>query len=153
MLSKKTQYAFKALIYLSEQTSKGPVLISDISKKQKIPLKFLENILLELRKAGVLESKKGKGGGYYFALDPKEVSLAKIMRLLDGPIALLPCVSLNFYQRCKDCDEQICGLNRMMIQVRDATLKVLETKTLADLAYSEVCVRLDQPAIDVPGKG
>jgi len=153
MLSKKTQYAFKALIYLSEQTSKGPVLISDISKKQKIPLKFLENILLELRKAGVLESKKGKGGGYYFALDPKEVSLAKIMRLLDGPIALLPCVSLNFYQRCKDCDEQICGLNRMMIQVRDATLKVLETKTLADLAYNEDCVRLDQPAIDVPGKG
>ncbi|HZG25988.1 MAG TPA: Rrf2 family transcriptional regulator [Chitinophagaceae bacterium] len=153
MLSKKTQYAFKALIYLSEQTSKGPVLISDISKKQKIPLKFLENILLELRKAGVLESKKGKGGGYYFALDPKDVSLAKIMRLLDGPIALLPCVSLNFYQRCKDCDEQICGLNRMMIQVRDATLKVLETKTLADLAYNEDCVRLDQPAIDVPGKG
>jgi len=152
MLSKKTQYAFKALIYLSEQTSKGPVLISDISKKKRIPLKFLENILLELRKAGVLESKKGKGGGYYFALDPKDVSLAKIMRLLDGPIALLPCVSLNFYERCKDCDEKICGLNRMMVQVRDATLKVLETKTLADLAYHEDCVLLDEPA-DSPERG
>jgi Rrf2 family protein len=132
MLSKKTQYAFKALIYLSEHAEDGPVLISEISKKKSIPLKFLENILLELRKAGVLESKKGKGGGYYFATDPKTVTLAKIMRLLDGPIALLPCVSLNFYEKCKDCDEKICGLNHMMIQVRDATLKLLESKTLAD---------------------
>lgn len=136
MLSKKTQYAFKALIYLSEHASAGPVLISEISKKKNIPLKFLENILLELRKAGVLESKKGKGGGYYFAVDPRNVSLAKIMRLLDGPIALLPCVSLNFYEKCKDCDEQVCGLNRMMIQVRDATLTLLESKTLADLKYN-----------------
>ncbi len=137
MLSKKSQYAFKALIYLAETGEKGPVLISEISKKKNIPLKFLENILLELRKAGVLESKKGKGGGYYFAVDPCNVSLAKIMRLLDGPIALLPCVSLNFYEKCKDCDEKICGLNRMMAAVRDATLKVLENKTLADLAYKE----------------
>ena len=135
MLSKKTQYAFKALIYLSEHASEGPVLISEISEKKNIPLKFLENILLELRKAGVLESKKGKGGGYYFAVDPRKVTLAKIMRLLDGPIALLPCVSLNFYEKCKDCDEKICGLNRMMVQVRDATLKLLESKTLADLTY------------------
>src|ERR1700712_306893 len=138
MLSKKTQYAFKALIYLSEQAEAGPVLISEISKKKNIPLKFLENILLELRKAGVLESKKGKGGGYYFAVDPQKVTLAKIMRLLDGPIALLPCVSLNFYEKCKDCDEKICGLNRMMVQVRDATLKLLESKTLADLKTTNV---------------
>ncbi len=134
MLSKKSQYAFKALIYLSEHAVREPVLISEISKNKNIPLKFLENILLELRKAGVLESKKGKGGGYYLAVDPGEVSLARIMRLLDGPIALLPCVSLNFYEKCKDCDERVCGLNRMMAQVRDATLKVLESKTLADLA-------------------
>ena len=133
MLSKKTQYAFKALIYLSDNYKRGPVLISEISLQKKIPLKFLENILLELRKAGVLESKKGKGGGYYFAMDLKQVSLAKVMRLLDGPIALLPCVSLNFYEKCKDCDEKICGLNRMMVQVRDATLRLLESKTLADL--------------------
>ena len=138
MLSKKTQYAFKALIYLAEHAEKGPVLISEISKRKNIPLKFLENILLELRKAGILESKKGKGGGYYFAVNPKQVPLAKIMRLLDGPIALLPCVSLNFYEKCKDCDEKICGLNRMMVQVRDATLKVLESKTLADLAYCKL---------------
>src|SRR6195952_1243850 len=130
MLSKKTQYAFKALIYLSEQAEAGPVLISEISKKKNIPLKFLENILLELRKAGILESKKGKGGGYFFKVEPKDVSLAKVMRLIEGPIALLPCVSLNFYEKCKDCDEKKCGLNRVMIQVRDNTLAVLENKTV-----------------------
>ena len=133
MLSKKSQYAFKALVYLSEHAKEGPVLISEIAEKKNIPLKFLENILLELRKAGILDSKKGKGGGYYFATNPCKVPLAKVMRLIDGPIALLPCVSLNFYEKCKDCDEINCGLKSMMIEVRDATLKVLENKTIADL--------------------
>ena len=134
MLSKKSQYAFKALMYLAQNNEKGPVLIAEIAKKRKIPLKFLENILLELKKAGVLESKKGKGGGYYFALPPSQVPMAKIMRLLDGPIALLPCVSLNFYERCKNCDEKSCGLHDMMVNVRDATLKVLEKRTVADIS-------------------
>lgn len=134
MLSKKTQYAFKALMYLAQHSDKGPVLIAEVAKKKKIPLKFLENILLELKKAGVLESKKGKGGGYYFAVPPAQVPVAKIIRLLDGPIALLPCVSLNFYERCKNCDEKSCGLHDMMVSVRDATLKVLEKRTLADMA-------------------
>lgn len=137
MLSKKTQYAFKALIYLAQHDAEGPVLISDISQHKKIPLKFLENILLELRKAGILDSKKGKGGGYFFAVPPKKVPLAKIMRLLDGPIALLPCVSLNFYERCSNCDEKVCGLNHVLIQVRDNTLKILEKKTVADIAAME----------------
>ena len=134
MLSKKSQYAFKALMYLAQNTDKGPVLIAEIAKKKKIPLKFLENILLELKKAGVLESKKGKGGGYYFAVPPSQVPVAKVFRLLDGPIALLPCVSLNFYERCKNCDEKSCGLHDMMVNVRDATLKVLEKRTVADIA-------------------
>lgn len=134
MLSKKSQYAFKALMYLAQNTEKGPVLIAEISKKKKIPLKFLENILLELKKAGVLESKKGKGGGYYFAVNPADVPMSRIIRLLDGPIALLPCVSLNFYEKCKNCDEKSCGLHDTMILVRDATLKVLERKTVADIA-------------------
>ncbi len=134
MLSKKSQYAFKALMYLAQNNEKGPVLIAEIAKKKKIPLKFLENILLELKKAGVLESKKGKGGGYYFAVPPSQVPMAKVMRLLDGPIALLPCVSLNFYERCKNCDEKSCGLHDMMVNVRDATLKVLEKRTVADIA-------------------
>jgi Rrf2 family protein len=134
MLSKKTQYAFKALTFMAEQKKEGPVLIAEIAKKKKIPLKFLENILLELRKAGILESKKGKGGGYFFKIEPKDISLAQIMRLIEGPIALLPCVSLNFYQKCKDCDEKKCGLNRVMKQVRDNTLLILENKTVSDLA-------------------
>lgn len=134
MLSKKSQYAFKALMYLAQNNEKGPVLIAEISKKKKIPLKFLENILLELKKGGVLESKKGKGGGYYFAVPPAEVPMAKVIRLLDGPIALLPCVSLNFYEKCKNCDEKSCGLHDMMVLVRDATLKVLEKKTVSDIA-------------------
>lgn len=134
MLSKKTQYAFKALIYLANKKTEGPVLIAEIAKKKKIPLKFLENILLELKKAEILDSKKGKGGGYFFAQNPKKVPLALIMRLIDGPIALLPCVSLHFYERCKNCDEKNCGLSRVMINVRDATLAILENKTVADIA-------------------
>jgi Rrf2 family protein len=134
MLSKKSQYAFKALMYLAQHNDQGPVLIAEISKKKKIPLKFLENILLELKKDGILESKKGKGGGYYFAKPPAEIPMAQVIRLLDGPIALLPCVSLNFYEKCKNCDEKSCGLHDTMIMVRDATLKVLEKKTVADLA-------------------
>jgi len=134
MLSKKSQYAFKALMYLAQNNDKGPVLIAEISRKKKIPLKFLENILLELKKAGILESKKGKGGGYYFAVNPSEVPMAKVMRLLDGPIALLPCVSLNFYEKCKNCDEKSCGLHDMMTLVRDTTLKILERKSVADIA-------------------
>ena len=118
---------------MAERKKEGPVLIAEIAKKKKIPLKFLENILLELRKAGILESKKGKGGGYFFKVEPKDISLAQIMRLIEGPIALLPCVSLNFYQKCKDCDEKKCGLNRVMKQVRDNTLAVLENKTVCDL--------------------
>ena len=133
MLSKKSQYAFQALMYLSEKENEGPVLIAEISKKKKIPLKFLENILLELRKAGILESKKGKGGGYFFGKDPRQVTLATVMRLIDGPISLLPCVSLYFYEKCANCDEKHCGLRDVLIQVRDANLKLLEKKTIADL--------------------
>lgn len=133
MLSKKTQYALKALTYMAERKKDGPILIAEISKKKKIPLKFLENILLELKKAGLLDSKKGKGGGYFFKIEPSEISLAQVMRLIEGPIALLPCVSLNFYQKCKDCDEKKCGLNRVMKQVRDNTLVILENKTVCDL--------------------
>ncbi len=133
MLSKKTQYAFQALMYMAQVEKEGPILIAEIAKKKKIPLKFLENILLELKNEGILDSKKGKGGGYFFRENPAKVSLARVMRLLDGPIALLPCVSLNFYERCRNCDEKNCGLRETIISVRDATLRILEKKTIADL--------------------
>ena len=133
MLSKKTQYAFRALSHLAEEYGKGPVLISNISSQRNIPLKFLENILNELKKANILESKKGKGGGYLLKDAPKKTTLATVLRIIEGPIALLPCVSLNFYRKCGDCDETHCGLRKVMAITRDATLKVLEKKTLADI--------------------
>lgn len=134
MLSNKAQYAFRALTYLVDKYDQGPVLISDIAKKKKIPLKFLENILLELKKAGILESKKGKGGGYYIKQHPSKTTVAAVVRIVNGPISLLPCVSLYFYQRCKNCDEKNCGLHDVMARVRDATLNILEHRTLQDLA-------------------
>ena len=133
MLSKKSQYAFKALTYLTEKFNEGPVLISEISRKKKIPLKFLENILLELKKAEILGSKKGKGGGYFLNKPPEKIKVATIIRLVNGPIAMLPCVSLYFYERCKNCNEKHCGLHEMMIEVRDATLNIVENRTLKDL--------------------
>ena len=129
----KSQYAFKALTMLAERFDKGPVLISDIAQKKKIPLKFLENILLELKKAGILDSKKGKGGGYFLKQTPERVKVATVIRLINGPIAMLPCVSLYFYERCKNCNEKHCGLHDMMIEVRDATLNIVENRTLKDL--------------------
>jgi Rrf2 family protein len=134
MLSNKAQYAFRALTYLVDKYNQGPVLISDIAKKKKIPLKFLENILLELKKAGILESKKGKGGGYYIKEHPSKTPIAAVVRIVNGPISMLPCVSLYFYQRCKNCDEKNCGLHDVMEKVRDATLSILENRTLEDLA-------------------
>lgn len=133
MLSKKSQYAIKALSYLASKRDEGPVLISDIAKAKKIPVKFLENILLELKKADILESKKGKGGGYFFKQDPATVKLATVIRLVNGPIAMLPCVSLYFYERCKNCDEKSCGLHDVMVEVRDATLGILENRVVSDL--------------------
>ena len=133
MLSKKAQYALKALSYLSANIDKGPILIGDIAEKKKIPLKFLENILLELKKAQVLDSKKGKGGGYFIKADPESTTLAYVIRVMDGPIALLPCVSLNFYKRCQDCEEETCTINTVFAEVRDATLRILENKTLKDI--------------------
>jgi len=136
MLSKKAQYALQALMYMADRNPYQPTLIADISEKRAIPIKFLENILLQLKNAGVLDSKKGKGGGYYFRLAPEDIPLARIIRLIDGPIAMLPCVSLYFYERCKNCNENHCGIHDTMVLVRDATLKILENKTVADLSRS-----------------
>jgi Rrf2 family protein len=134
----KTQYAFKALMYMAEQDKQRPILIAEIAEQKVIPLKFLENILLQLKKAGILDSKKGKGGGYLFAKNPADIRLAAVMRLVDGPISLLPCVSLHFYAKCKNCDENYCGLNKVMLKVRDASLAILENTTVADIAGKPV---------------
>ena len=135
MLSKKTKYGLKALIYIEKHSGTEPVLISEISDNERIPKKFLEAILLDLKKHGILGSKKGKGGGYYLLKDPKEITAATLIRVLDGPLAMLPCVSLNYYEKCDDCpDEAKCNLNKFMAQVRDNTLSLLQQKSLYDLA-------------------
>lgn len=108
--------------------------ISEIAKQEKIPKKFLEAILLDLRRQGILKSKIGIGGGYYLLMKPKDILLSRLLRNIDGPIALLPCVSLNFYERCEDCkDEVTCGIRKTFIEVRDATLKILSETTLEDI--------------------
>jgi Rrf2 family protein len=136
MLSKKTKYGIKALTFLARQKDQTPVAIAEIAKSENISLKFLESILLLLRNSGFLGAKKGKGGGYYLIKDPKEISMAKVYRILEGPIALLPCASHNFYEKCDDCQEESsCAARRLMTEIRDNTLKVLENNSLADIAF------------------
>jgi Rrf2 family protein len=134
MLSKKTKYGLKALAYLASKKDRQPVQIAEIAKQENISQKFLESILLSLRKTGLLGSKKGKGGGYYLIKEPSEVLMTDVMRILEGPIAMVPCVSLNFYEKCDDCpDEGVCSVNKLMLQVRDSALEVYRNNTLEDL--------------------
>lgn len=139
MLSKKAKYAIKALKALAEVYGKGPVLIAQIAAQESIPKKFLETILLDLRDHGLLQSQKGKGGGYQLRVEPERVNLAQIVRIIDGPIAPTPCVSLNFYVRCDDCtDEETCSIRPIMLRVRDANLAVYEQTTLRMLVGKRV---------------
>lgn len=138
MLSKKTKYALHALTYLAKNTTQKPILISQIAEERKIPRKFLESILLDLKKQGILNSKMGKGGGYFLYQHPKDIKLSTIIRLFDGPIALLPCASLNYYQPCEECiDETTCGLNKVFIDVRNETLRILENKSIQEIIDQE----------------
>jgi len=134
VISKRTKYGLKALAYLADQDRDRPVLIAEIAEAEKISHKFLESILLELKRNGLLGAKRGKGGGYYMLKSPEEISVATVYRLLEGPIAWLPCVSLNFYEKCTDCESEAkCRLHSTMLEVRDSILEVVENKTIADL--------------------
>jgi len=132
MLSKKAKYALKALLVLAEEYNQGPVLISDLAEREGIPKKFLEQILLELKKHGTLQSRKGKGGGYLLGKPPESVTFGYIIRVLDGPLAPVSCVSQTAYQRCEEClDEATCGVRIAMKETRDAIARVLDGVTLA----------------------
>ncbi len=134
MLSRKTKYGIKALTYICKHEDEAPIAIATIAEAENISRKFLESILLTLKKGGILSAKKGKGGGYYLRKSPEEVFMVDIVRLLGGPIAMVPCVSLNFYEKCDDCPyEEGCGVNRLMLEVRDSTLKILRRKSLKEL--------------------
>ena len=132
MLSNKAKYALRALFALSKKYDQGPVLISDLAAEEGIPKKFLELILLELKNQGILQSKKGKGGGYFLGKNPDSITLGQVIRILDGPLAPLPCVSQIAYRKCDECeDEATCGIRIVMKEVRDATARILDSASLA----------------------
>jgi len=134
VLAQKSKYALRALLVLAKEYGQGPVLISDIAHREALPQKFLELILLELRNHGILGSKKGKGGGYFLARRPELVHLGEVLRVLEGPLAPLPCVSKSAYVRCAECrDERTCGIRMVMKDVRDATARILDQTSLADI--------------------
>lgn len=127
MLSKRARYAIKTLIYLYRNEGSNPVSAKSISINEKIPLKFLEKILRELRQHKILKSERGAVGGYRFFKPPQSIKVVDIMRIIDGPVALLPCVSENFYEKCDECtDEETCNLRRLFAELRDQMLPVLE---------------------------
>ena len=134
MLSKKTKYGLQALLLLAREYGQGPLLISELAEREGIPKKFLEYILLQLKNAGVLQSQKGKGGGYALAKTPAEISVGQAVRVLEGPLAPVPCVSVLAYQKCQECrDERTCGIRLVMKDVRDAMARILDHTSLQDM--------------------
>jgi Rrf2 family protein len=134
MLSKKAKYAIKALLALADGRRDEPVRIADLALREHIPAKFLEAILLGLKNQGILQSRKGKGGGYLLARDPATIYLGQIVRMFDGPLAPVPCASQTAYVPCADCrNEAVCGVHLAMKEVRDATAKILDGTSLASL--------------------
>jgi Rrf2 family protein len=133
MLSQKAKYALRALIMLAERPDDELVLIAEIAERENIPRKFLEAILVELRKHGLLFAKRGKSGGYRLARPASEISFGEIIRLIDGHLAPIPCASKHSFRPCEDCtDPGTCSVRWLMLQVRDATAGVLDNCSLAD---------------------
>ena len=134
MLSKKSKYGLKALLVLADASNGRPLQASELAERQKLPKKFLEAILLELKRRGLLQSKKGRGGGYVLSRKPGDITIGQVIRALDGPLALVPCVSQTAYMRCDECiDEETCGVRLAMKEVRDATSHILDNTSLAGL--------------------
>jgi Rrf2 family protein len=132
VLTRKSKYGLKALLFLARHCDRGPVLASEVAANEGIPEKFLQGILLELRRRGIVRSRRGLGGGYQLARDPATIDFGEVLRALDGPLALTPCVSQTAYQRCDECaDEQSCGIRLVMKDVRDETARILEGSNLS----------------------
>lgn len=137
MISKKCKYAIHALVHMGK-SPQDKFLIKDVSEACRIPKKFLEAILLDLKRAGVLGSKQGKGGGYFMRRHPSEVNLAEVVRLFDGAIAAVPCATFKFYESCAECeDEETCTVRDAFLQIRNATVELLKGNTLEDLVRKE----------------
>jgi Rrf2 family protein len=149
-ISKKTQYGLKAMQALGRRYREGPVLIGTLAREESIPLKFLEVILLDLKSHGLLESKLGRKGGYRLSRAPSTVTIGSIIRIMEGPLAPLPCASETAYKPCAECaDVESCGTRIIMREVRDAMSEVLDRTTLADLLRRVESRRLEQ-AVNQP---
>jgi Rrf2 family protein len=134
MLSARAKYGLKAMVYLAERDGLGGIQGAAIAESQNIPKKFLDTILLELKNNGLLHSKKGKRGGYTLARPAAKVTVGQIIRILDGPLALIPCVSRTAYRPCTDCsDEKTCEVRYVMQKVRDATAEILDAMSLQSM--------------------
>lgn len=141
MLSKKAKYGLKAMFYLTRDYGNGPVLIATLAEKENIPRKFLELILLELKKNGLLHSKMGKGGGYELSKKPEKIFVGQVVRILDGPLAPLRCVSKTAYKKCDECvNEKTCEIRKIMQQVREATSTILDTTSLEEAKTSQFVI-------------
>lgn len=135
MLSQKARYALHALIVLAEHGGDAPMQIADVAEEARVPRKFLEQILLDLKKRGIVKSTRGRSGGYLLGKAPKDISFADVIRVMDGPLALAPCVSVTAYHKCEDCvDEATCSIRKVLMAARDATAEVLESRTIAQAA-------------------
>ena len=138
MLNQRTRYALRTLIMLAERYDQGRVQIGDIAESQQVPRKFLELILLQLKAAGLVDSLRGRSGGYWLARAPREISFAEIIRVVEGPLALVPCASVTAYARCGDChDEATCAIRRAMLTVREESARILGDFTLEDAVRGE----------------
>jgi len=138
VLSKKTKYAINALVYIAKNSTDQPIPTSKISKEQHIPLKFLESILVELKNARIVNSKKGKYGGYSLNGSPESINMADVTRLFEGAIALLPCVTHRYYEACEECiDEATCGIRQVFFEIRKETVEKLKSATLSDIIKRE----------------
>ncbi len=138
MLSQRSRYALKALLHLAAQGSAQPLSIGSIATAAGISRKFLEAILNDLRREGVVDSTRGKHGGYRLARPPSEISFAQIIRASEGPLALFPCASVNFYRPCTDCDVETCTLRRVLARAREGVAEVLEGTSLAAALHGGV---------------
>lgn len=133
MLSKKARYAFRALFALRAHDASTPMAIADIAESASIPRKFLEQILLDLKHRGIVTSIRGKHGGYILGRPPEKIAFAEVIRAIDGPLALTPCVSATAYRRCDDCESETeCAIRKVLLVVRNATANILEGHSLTD---------------------
>jgi Rrf2 family protein len=142
MLSKKCKYAIHALVHMGHNPE-HKFLIKEVSEACRIPKKFLETILLDLKRAGVLGSKQGKGGGYFLRRNIMDINLAEVVRLFDGAIAAVPCATYKYYERCNECDdEQTCSVRHAFMALRNETVEMLKKDTIADLVKTEQKLKL-----------